>query len=117
MESLPEDVLIGVLTEWVRLDDLAALDTACCNNSIRTQLLRILALDHFCPSAETKEYKSKRYFTWLSKRLICVQDFDSNDMVANSYVLEYLQNCERMKRFIHSTKRYYNPSQREHHQS
>ena len=42
LSLLPKDILTHVFTSWITLGDIAKLDSACCNNKIRADLLKIM---------------------------------------------------------------------------
>ncbi len=45
--QLVDDVVIGVLSQWIGAGSLAKLDSACCNQIERISLLQLLAASHF----------------------------------------------------------------------
>ncbi len=99
--SLHEDVLITTLGEWLELDDVGALDTACCNKKLRSGLLGIMSLEHFvCESLSSRT--GYAYFSWLLLRKVGVHDIflSAEDDVDNGFkplgsiVLQVVRNMK-----------------------
>ncbi len=81
--DLPKVCLVPILSTWIEIDDLAALDTAICCKEFREIFLRLISLDEFVFDT-TVLHESIGYFFWLSIRSLKVKDISLNKIKSSS---------------------------------
>jgi hypothetical protein len=63
--ELPESFLVLFFTQWIGVTEIARLDTACCEMSIREQFWKILSSTNVVLSAPALVLDSETDLLWL----------------------------------------------------
>ncbi len=72
--SLPNDILILVLCEWVNIVDLTFLDSALCSTISRCIFLDLISCSNFVHRELASQFFNTHYFEWLILRKINLND-------------------------------------------
>lgn len=89
--SLPP-LLDIIVSEWLDLHSVMALDIACCNKTLRPTLLEALAAELRWPWI-SEVALSNRELSWLTMRKCSVKDIMCRDGISRGVVRRFVRSC------------------------
>jgi len=92
--SLPSELAVCILSEWVGLKELSGLDIAYCNHGKRDTLLTIFSLEGFVLREEVPVSQTN-YIAWINKRKIRQEVF-----YVNGNMLEFVEYAEKFGKHV-----------------
>ena len=81
-----------IVSEWLDLHSVMALDIACCNKAVRPRLLEALAAELRWPWINEVAL-SNRELSWLTMRKCSVKDIMCRDGVSRGVVRRFVRSC------------------------
>jgi len=86
LAGFPEDVLISVLKQWLTVEQVVRLDSACCKHSQRTILLDLISKT-LSPQALHVKSDTDQYVRWYAARSIHVSELtvDGDGKLSDSF--------------------------------
>ena len=73
--EIPDDIQIGLWSEWIEIDGLADLDTAICSKDLRPAFMELISEKSFVHKSKS-DYFEEEYIIWLAIRQIRVVSMD-----------------------------------------